>query len=51
MYIKLYYYYTKDTDISYLETTNDLVKNFINKFTNKDIPILYNKLELEKSCQ
>lgn len=47
--MKLYYYYIKDTYISsYIETTNDLVKNLIDKPANKKISILLNYLEYEK---
>ena len=51
MFIKLCYYYLDDTDISYLEITNDLVKNPVNKFTNEEIPMPDDYLEPKKSCQ
>lgn len=52
MHIKLYYYYTKDINISYLETKNNLAKNHINKFANKEILIPLNYLKFERpNCQ
>lgn len=37
MYIKPYNCYIKKTNISYLETTNDLAEKPTNKSTNKEI--------------
>lgn len=51
MYVKLYYYYTKDTDISYLETTNNLTENPANKLTNNEIPMPFDYFEPERPAQ
>lgn len=48
MYIKLYYYHIIDINISYLEITNNLVKNPTDKPINKKIPILFDYLESKK---
>ena len=36
-YMKLYYFYIEDTDISFPETTKVLAKNLANKPANKEI--------------
>ena len=46
--MKPYYYHTKDINISYLETTNDLAENFVDKPTNKAISMPLDYLEPEK---
>ena len=43
--IKPYHYYTKETNISYLETTNDLTEKLVNKLANKEIPTPLNYLK------
>lgn len=47
-YIKLCYYHLKDTNISYLETTNHLAKNSTDKLVNKINFTLLNYLEPKK---
>lgn len=47
-YVKLYYCHTKNTNISYLETTNDLAKNPTDKPINEEIPMPLDYLEPEK---
>lgn len=44
-HVKPYYYYTKDTNISYPKTANNLAKNLIDKPVNKEIPILLDYLK------
>ena len=48
--MKLYYCHTENTDISYLETTNDLAENSVDKPTNKEITTLFDYLKLKKPC-
>lgn len=38
--MKPYYCYMKEDDVSYLEIINDLIKNSINKFVNKEISMI-----------
>lgn len=49
--MKPYYYYTKKTNISYPETTNNLAENPTNKHINEKICIPFDYLEFESSCQ
>lgn len=50
MYMKPYYCFIKDTDISYLEIVNNLAENLVDKSANKEIFTLLDHLKLEKSC-
>ena len=49
--MKPYYFHTKNTNISYPETINNLAKNPRDKLANKEILTLLDYLELEKACQ
>lgn len=48
--MKLYYSHIEDIDISYLETTNGLAKNLIDKPANEEILIPLDYLEPKKPC-
>ena len=50
-YVKPYYCHIKDTDSSYLETTNDLAKNPVDKPANEKILTPLHYLKLERSRQ
>ena len=47
-HVKPYHCHTKDTDISYPETTNDLAENPADKAANKEIPTPLDYLEPER---
>lgn len=50
MYMKPYYCHIKDTNISYLETINNLAENLIDKSVNEEIPMPVDCLKPEKPC-
>lgn len=49
--MKSYYYYTKNTNISYPEIINHLAENSANKYANEKILIPFDYLELKKPYQ
>ena len=50
-HVKPYHRHTKDTDISYSETTKDLAENPADKAANEEIPTPLDYLESERSCR
>lgn len=50
-YVKLYNHQTKESDISYLETANGLVKILVDKPANKEIPMLFDYPKLQRPCR
>lgn len=49
--MKPYYCHTEDTDISYLEITNNLSKKPVDKLANEEIPTLLDYLESKRPRQ
>ena len=49
MYVKPYYCHTKETNISYLETANDLAEKLEDKLANEEISTLLDYPKPQKS--